>query len=331
MKKPVIYLVAAFGLVVSVLSLTLTLSSGGAATALKTINATGLNKPMPTCGDGKFLSALFEISNIDTPTDIPPSVEVTLNGGLVVNYPNFPSGPNQQGFAVYKGFSPGGVMSASTQIYAAWSGQFFLEEYFCGPGPGPRPPTVQFNAAVPVQCIPTTALNIPVIFTLITSGAIDFDHVGSGLLTASGNGSVATNPVTVEPDGTVQDVVTFPLVDATKAEDVNIDLTFAGSDFSFDKTDDFTLPMICPLSTTTTTSTGGSTTTTTQGGGGGTTTTTTGPGGGTGNSGNTGTGNSGTGGGFGANGSSVTTTTLSIEQELQQLQGSSPGVTNGNG
>ena len=239
-------------------------ATGHAASGTKTITATGLNQKVPTCGGDFTVSALFEISGIDTPADNPPSVEVTLNNGLTVNYPNFPPGPNQQGFAVYKGFAPSGVAAATTQIYAAWSGTFFLEEYFCGPGPGPRPPTAQFNAAAPVQCIPTTASNIPVLFTIITSGAIDFDHIGSGLLTPSGNGTVATNPVTVEPDGTVQDIVTFPLADATKAEDVNLLLTFAGSSFSFDKTDDFTLPMICPLVTTTTTTTSGTTTTTTS-------------------------------------------------------------------
>ena len=240
-------------------------SSSPSPDAPKTIFATGLDQKILICGPGQTLSALFEISDIDALADVPPSVEVTLNNGLTVNYPNFPPGPHQQGFAVYKGFAPSGVSSATTQIYAAWSGSFFLEEYFCGPGPTPRPPTVQFNAAAPIMCIPTSASNIPVLFTIITSGAVDFDHVGSGLLTASGNGVVATNPVMVEPDGSVQDIVTFPLTDATRSEDVNILLTFAGSDFSFNKTDDFTLPMICPFSTTTTTT----------GGGGGTTTTTT--------------------------------------------------------
>lgn len=252
-------------------------SSSPSPDVLKTISATGLDQTVPNCPPGQTVSALFEISDIDTLADVPPSVEVTLNNGLTVNYPNFPPGPHQQGLAVYKGFAPSGVSAATTQIYAAWSGTFILEEYFCGPGPGPRPPSVQFNAAAPTQCIPTSASNIPVLFTIITSGAVDFDHVGSGLLTASGNGSIATNPVTVEPDGSVQDLVTFPLTDATRAEDVNILLTFAGSDFTFNKTDDFTLPMICPLSTTTTTTSGGGGTTTTTHPGG--TTTTTRPGG----------------------------------------------------
>jgi hypothetical protein len=211
---------------------------------------------------------------------------VTTTGGLNVSYPNFEfqTVPMQNGpVAGYKGFAPGGVSAATTQIYAAWSGTFFLEEYFCGAGPTPRPPTVQFNASAPTQCIPTSATsasniptsasNIPVLFTIVTSGAVDFDHVGSGLLTPSGNGVVATNPVTVEPDGSVQDLVTFPLADAGQAEDVNILLTFAGSDFRFDKTDDFTLPMVCPPSTTTTTTIGGSTTTTTTSSSGSTTTT----------------------------------------------------------
>jgi hypothetical protein len=270
-------IIALLGIVGGILLLpSLYMTSSGAPSVLKTISATGLDQKVPTCSPGQSMLALFYITGIDTQNDVPPSIEVTTNNGLTVSYPNFEfqTVPKQNDpVAGYKGFAPSGVNSATTQIYASWSGTFFLEEYFCGAGPTPRPPTVQFNAAAPTMCIPTNASNIPVLFTIITSGAIDFDHVGSGLLTASGNGSVATNPVTVEPDGTVQDLVTFPLSDATRAEDVNILLTFAGSDFRFDKTDDFTLPMICPLSTTTTTTSGGGPTTTTTTTGGSTTTT----------------------------------------------------------
>ena len=145
---------------------------------------------MPTCPPGEAVSALFTISGIDTQADIPPSVSVVMPG-IDVSYPNFPPGPHQGGLAVYKGFAPGGVIEATTQIYQSWSGIFELEEITGRARPWTAD-LVQFNAAAPTMCIPNSASNIPVLFTIITSGAVDFDHVGDGLLTPSGNGLVAT-------------------------------------------------------------------------------------------------------------------------------------------
>ena len=102
----------------------------------KTIDATQINQKVPSCGGGLAVFALFTISGIDTPADIPHSIVVDQPGGVTDIFPTFPPGPHQQGLAVYKGPTRNGVTGATALIYDTWEGSFILEEYFCGTGSG---------------------------------------------------------------------------------------------------------------------------------------------------------------------------------------------------